>query len=147
MTEEHHDPELCRRLAEKVMDWKQVEYYWVTNNEVYEYIIFDGEPFPWSMWDPCCDPITNWMLEQRMAELGFDYERRLNCAIFQRGTEMVVGRSDHRLHATALAADAAIPCRWSTGDDGLVTWNCGGPGVCSDPGHVKPPLGKPAASE
>jgi len=136
VTSKHHDAELCRRLAEKVMGWEyRMEscscrchldggltrhmapccmMRWHNKG----YVIAISDP------DFCCNPKASWMLEQRMAELGWFYEAEYDTARFgpkpsQRDhlvkytgkpipTQPNWVMGNNRLHATALAADAAI---------------------------------------
>jgi len=60
-------------------------------------------------WDPCCNPNHSWMLEQKMEELGWFYEYGDDIAnFFKRGNYHVGKIGVNRLHATTLAADAAV---------------------------------------
>jgi len=76
---------------------------------------------PEDEWDPCCNPVHSWMLEQKMAELGWSYDwisfeaiqegqkSHLGDAFFQKddgSKEKYVMIGANRLHATALAADS-----------------------------------------
>jgi len=90
LTDDHHDPELCRRLVMKLHDGIDIHF-------------IEGTEYP----DYCCDPVASWMLEQRMVELGWEYRNhRKESGFVKPNYPSSWMRGANRLHATALAADA-----------------------------------------
>jgi len=114
MTDEHHDAELCKRLAEKFWEIKifaadelgEVPYVYFSEIDVI--LLAD--------WDPCCNPAHSWMLEQRLEIIGWLIAMDNSDAIGKEQPEYEVEmwgkpngvaiRGVTRLHALALGADA-----------------------------------------
>jgi hypothetical protein len=108
MSEEHHDAELCKRLGMKMNLFTQ-EHGGMTlisivpPNE-------DDNFIPLRAFDPCCNPAHNYLVEQRLAELGWEYAwvAGAHIASFEDGKTAEIWEQHgigHRLHATSLAAD------------------------------------------
>lgn len=139
MTGDHHDAELCQRLAKKVMRWDgRHELNHNGDDSYYTYCVNCGdreggdggiiEPkdaYDLSLAIPrgakgcedvpdyCCDPVASWLLEQKMAEMGYFYHNDTEDkqAMFWNRKDTpgnilitVWKDSGNRLHATALAA-------------------------------------------
>jgi len=115
----HHDPNLCKWLAENVMEWMWRK----PTNEERKAAEWDRSillPKGWWIdskgekrrsFDPCCNPTDSWMLEQQMAELKWYYISEENQVTFyreypdrRRGSCSSKGTT--RLHNTARAARA-----------------------------------------
>ncbi len=99
---DHHDAELCKRLAKNVMGWH--EFTWRGGPTVW----MDGteeEAAPID-WDPCCNPAHSWLLEQKMADLGWEYRAFQGAASFHKGMDIIpLFEAANRLASTAVAAD------------------------------------------
>ena len=105
---EHHDADLCRRLAEKIpihdvvvthRKGERVPMTWV---EYAEYI----------NWDPCCNPSHSWWMEQKLIADGWMIMIEENCwahmYLIKDGQHLQrIGQTIgvNRLHALALVAD------------------------------------------
>ncbi len=111
MSEEHHDQELCDRIAIRIFG---IEAITVHGKE-----LFPGSP-GWRkyIYDYCCNPAANYEMERKMKEKGYGYmysdltRRTTFCkdGVESRWIENV----ENRLLGTAMAADDTICC---TGED------------------------------
>jgi hypothetical protein len=106
MTEDHHDPDLCKRLATKVMGWTKT-------SEHGRYWLEGGRPVVIAKnWDPCCNPAHSVMPRDKLVQQGWTFEMSYDTddcvAFFWKSLSDNEGRSTNPEHATSLAAKAAV---------------------------------------